>query len=141
MSTVSVEISNALARIAYAADFGSMQEYADLLTDDVVWVLPDAPAVSLPAQERKGIEAVLAGARERRESGLQGPGTASMHVVTNISVSPGENEDEALSTAYWHFLTGLGKVPKLVQSGTYHDRFVFERGAWLLAHRTIGVVR
>jgi SnoaL-like domain len=138
LSEASAEITSLLGQIAYAADFGTLDEYARLLADDVIWELPDAPVVNLAAQQRRGIDEVLRGARERRESGLQGPGTGTMHVVTNISVMPGEGE--VRSIAYWHFLAGLGTDPKLIQSGTYHDHFVQGSRGWMLSHRRITVV-
>lgn len=128
-------VTDLYSRLAQAADFGTLEEYGALLAEDVVWEYPGVGDVGLEAQVRCGKADALAGAVERRESGLQGPGTGTLHVVTNIAVTPGDGE--ATSTAYWHFVTGVGAATVIHASGVYRDRFVRTASGWVLAHRRI----
>ncbi|HET8993625.1 MAG TPA: nuclear transport factor 2 family protein [Rhodococcus sp. (in: high G+C Gram-positive bacteria)] len=130
-------VTNAISCLAQAADFGTLEEYGALLAEDLVWEFPGGTGSGLAAQVRRGREDALAGARERRESGVQGPGTGTMHVITNASVVPGDGE--ATSMAYWHFVTGVGGTPAVRSSGIYRDRFVHTADGWQLAHRRISV--
>ncbi|MGW0176762.1 nuclear transport factor 2 family protein [Rhodococcus sp. NPDC003322] len=130
-------VASLYARLAQAADFGTLEEYGALLAEDVVWEYPGVEANNLPAQVRRGRGDALTGARERRESGLQGPGTGTLHVVTNISVTPNADGESATSMAYWHFVTGLPGTPAIRSSGVYRDRFVRTPQGWVLAHRRI----
>lgn len=126
-------VSNAIAAIAVAVDIGTVEEYGDLLADDVVWELSDAFGAVSP-QVRTGRDEVLAGVRERRHQGVQGPGAGKLHVITNITVVI--DEDAADATSYWQVYEGIGDHPKLRSCGIYRDRLV--RGpddTWLLAHR------
>jgi len=129
-------ITDVISRLAQAADFGTLEEYGALLSDDVVWEYPGAAAIAVPAQVRRGRTDVMTGARERRDIGVQGPGTGTLHVVTNVSVLP--DGREAQSMAYWRFYAGVGEAPVLRSMGVYRDRFVRENQDWLLAHRRIG---
>lgn len=131
-------ISNVISRLAHAADFGTLEEYGALMADDVVWEYPGGSAVDLEPQVRRGIGDVLTGARERRESGIQGPGTETRHVVTNVAVEPGDGQ--ARSMAYWHYFGNTKGTPTLLATGIYRDRFVLmSTGDWVLAHRRITV--
>ncbi|WP_182481552.1 nuclear transport factor 2 family protein [Nocardioides immobilis] len=134
-AAIIVAVSDVLARLTHAADLGTLEEYAALLTEDFVWEMPDMPVVGLPAQVRRGREGAVIGARERRDAAIQGPGTGTFHVITNISVMPGRNESTA--TTYWHFYTGAGGDPALRAQGIYRDRFVLVDGEWLIARRQL----
>ncbi|MFC9978441.1 nuclear transport factor 2 family protein [Gordonia sp. NPDC127522] len=129
-------IADLMSRLAQAADFGTLEEYVDLMTDDVVWEYPGSKVIDLAPQARRGRQDVLDGARERRESGLQGPGTGTVHVVTNISVTPGDIE--AHSMGYFHFYVGIDVgTPTLQAIGVYNDRYRKHEGRWKLAHRRL----
>ncbi|MGN5235952.1 nuclear transport factor 2 family protein [Rhodococcus sp. SJ-3] len=130
-------VTNAISCLAQAADFGTLEEYGSLLSADIVWEFPGGGGSGLVAQVRRGREDALAGARERRADGVQGPGTGTMHVITNVSVDPAG--DDATSMAYWHFVTGVGGTPVIRSSGVYRDRFVRTASGWQLTHRRISV--
>ncbi|MGY1814511.1 nuclear transport factor 2 family protein [Blastococcus sp. SYSU D00820] len=132
-----VLVADVLARLTHAADSGTLEEYGELLTEDAVWEMPENGSTRLPAQVRRGRADLLAGAAQRRAAGLQGPGTASRHVIGNVSVVP--DGDTARSTAYWRFYTGTTGTPRLVAAGTYRDLHRREGAVWRLAHRRIGV--
>src|SRR2546423_1266832 len=99
-----LEIRNVLARLAQLADAGDTEAYVALLTDDVVWAMPENPAIGLPASERHGRAGIAIGQRERMAGGHQGPGSDTMHVVTTISVDvdkAGATATAQSSFQYW----------------------------------------
>jgi 3-phenylpropionate/cinnamic acid dioxygenase small subunit len=121
-------VRNAIARIALLADQGDLDEYADHFTEDSVWDLPGAP--------RRGREDIRAGAVERRAAGTTGPGTASRHVITTVSVTL-ESPDRAVADSYFVFLQNTETSPTILNMGVYHDTFVRQGQSWRLARRQI----
>ena len=132
------EIRTLLARIAQLADTGDLDEYLSLFTEDAVWGMPDNPAVGMTANEKRGHAEILAGAQERRASGLQGPGTDSRHVLTTIAVDV-QSEDRATARSYFMFFGTTSTTPTLRTMGQYDDVFVKGERGWQLAHRVITV--
>jgi 3-phenylpropionate/cinnamic acid dioxygenase small subunit len=132
------EIRTVLARIAQLADTGDLEEYLTLFTEDAVWGMTDNPAVGMTANEKKGHAEILAGAQERRASGLQGPGTDSRHVLTTIAVNV-ESEDRATVRSYFMFFASTSTTPTLRTMGQYDDVLVKGEHGWQLAHRRITV--
>ena len=132
------EIRTLLARIAQLADTGDLEEYLTMFTEDAVWGMPDNPAVGMTANEKKGHAEILAGAQERRASGLQGPGTESRHVLTPIAVDV-ESEDRATARSYFMFFGSTSTTPTLRTMGQYDDVLVKGERGWQLARRRITV--
>jgi 3-phenylpropionate/cinnamic acid dioxygenase small subunit len=132
------EIRTVLARIAQLADTGDLEEYLTLFTEDAVWGMPDNPAVGMTANEKKGHAEILAGAQERRASGLQGPGTESRHVLTTIAIDV-ESEDRATARSYFLFFDSTSSTPTLRTMGQYDDELVKGERGWQLARRRITV--
>jgi 3-phenylpropionate/cinnamic acid dioxygenase small subunit len=130
------EIRTVLARIAQLADGGDLDEYLTLFTEDAVWAMPDNPSVGMLANERRGHAEIRAGAEERRASGLQGPGTASRHVLTTTAVTF-ESDDRATVRSYFLFFASTTTQPELRTMGQYDDVLVRGARGWQLAHRTI----
>jgi 3-phenylpropionate/cinnamic acid dioxygenase small subunit len=132
------EIRTLLARIAQLADTGDLEEYLTLFTEDAVWGMPDNPAVGMTANEKKGHAEILAGAQERRASGLQGPGTESRHVLTTIAIDV-ESDDRATARSYFMFFGSTSTTPTLRTMGQYDDVLVKGERGWQLARRRITV--
>ena len=132
------EIRTVLARIAQLADTGDLEEYLTLFTEDAVWGMPDNPAVGMTANEKKGHAEILAGAQERRASGLQGPGTESRHVLTTIAIDV-ESEERATARSYFMFFGSTSTTPTLRTMGQYDDVLVKGERGWQLARRRITV--
>ena len=132
------EIRTVLARIAQLADTGDLEEYLTMFTEDAVWGMPDNPAVGMTANEKKGHAEILAGAQERRASGLQGPGTESRHVLTTIAIDV-ESEDRATARSYFMFFASTSTTPTLRTMGQYDDVLVKGERGWQLARRRITV--
>jgi 3-phenylpropionate/cinnamic acid dioxygenase small subunit len=132
------EIRTLLARIAQLADTGDLEEYLTLFAEDAVWGMPDNPAVGMTANEKRGHAEILAGAQERRASGLQGPGTDSRHVLTTIAIDV-QSDDRATARSYFMFFGTTSTTPTLRTMGQYDDVLVKGQGGWQLAHRVITV--
>ena len=133
---VDAEIRTLLARIAQLADTGDLDEYIMKFTDDAVWAMPANPSVGLEANSRQGHDEIMAGARERRASGLQGPGTDTRHVLTTLAIDV-ETETRATARSYFLFFGSTTTTPVLRTMGQYDDVFVKGERGWQLAHRTI----
>ncbi|MGJ3507725.1 nuclear transport factor 2 family protein [Enemella sp. A6] len=130
-----VEITNLVPRMAQAADFGTIEDYRALMTEDFVWDYTGGGALGAP-QVITGRQAMLDGAHERREAGIQGPGTHTRHVVSTISVDPDPQRPRA--TSYWHFYRDTDADAALTSMGRYHDEFTrAEDGRWVFASRRI----
>ncbi len=130
------EIRTLLARVAQLADTGDLDEYITLFTDDAVWAMPANPLVGMEANSRQGHDEILAGAQERRASGLQGPGTNTRHVLTTLAI---DVQDDAHATvrSYFLFYAETTTAPTLRTMGQYDDVLVKGEHGWQLAHRTI----
>lgn len=123
-----LEIRNLLARLAQLADDGDLNEYIGLFTEDAIW---EMPAYS----PRRGHEDLLAGARERRAAGTQGPGTNTHHVIVNVAVWL--DGDNARTKAYFMFVGNTNAAPVYRSMGVYNDRFVRTAAGWKMQHRQI----
>jgi 3-phenylpropionate/cinnamic acid dioxygenase small subunit len=132
------QIRSLLARIAHLADDGSLEEYLEQFTADAVWQMPANAAVGAPADRREGIDDIAAGVRTRRESGLQGPGTATRHAIISIDVQV-RSAESAHAVAYWMFFADTATSPRLVSMGRYDDVIRCTDGLWRLAERTITI--
>lgn len=137
------EIRSLLALVAQAADAGTVEAYLELFTENAVWEMPANQAVGAPADRRAGRAAIGAGVRARRAAGMQGPGTATRHVVAGTAVLPGPpgavNTATAAAVSYWMFFADTASAPRLVSIGRYDDELCQVGGRWLLARRTITV--
>lgn len=132
-----LEIRNVLARLAQLADAGELDEYLSLFTDDAVWELPANEKMGLPASVRRGVDDIAAGARERRASGGQGPGTDTLHVLTTVSVDVDADAGRATSRAVFLFFSDASTKPTPLTMGRYQDELRRTPDGWKLAHRII----
>jgi 3-phenylpropionate/cinnamic acid dioxygenase small subunit len=128
-------ITKLLARIAQLADGGELTEYARCFADDAQWALPAGSGMDLPGQARVGVDDIVHGARERRDAGIQGPGTHTRHVVSTIAVDV--SGDRATGRSYWRFYGETDQSPRLLTMGQYDDEFVRTPEGWRLWRRAI----
>ena len=127
-----LDIRNLVARVAQVADHGDLEEYADLYTEDADWEMPGAP--------RHGVADIMDGARQRRTEGVTGPGSATRHVITTLSVEvadPSEGTGEATADSYFLFFRDTTTAPTLFNMGYYHDTIRHVGGRWRIARREI----
>ena len=136
MTSPDAEIRSLLARVAQLADAGELDEYISQFTDDAVWAMPANPLMGMDASTRQGHEEILAGVRERRAGGVQGPGTNTRHVITTVAVEP-QDETHASARSYYLFFGDTTTTPTLRTMGQYDDVVVKGDRGWQLAHRTI----
>ena len=131
------DIRTLIAKLAQLADVGQVDDYVALFMPDAVWAMPAIPQSGLAPSERRGIDEIAAGVRERRAAGVQGPGTNTAHVVTTISVDM-DGDDAAVATSTWMFIADTASpAPRLQGFGRYRDTVVRTGGGWKLARREI----
>jgi hypothetical protein len=127
-----LEIRNLVGRMAQLADSAPAEdlgEYASLFTEDAHW--------EMPGSAFDGVAAIVDGAKDRRASGTQGPGTHTRHVITNHAVSV-EGPD-ATGRAYFMLVAGTDVSPQVRMIGQYDDRYQRTSDGWKLARRTISL--
>jgi 3-phenylpropionate/cinnamic acid dioxygenase small subunit len=122
-------IRNVVARLAQLADMGDLDDYLKLWTEEASWEMPGAPP-------RKGHADILQGAKERRASGMQGPGTSTRHVITTLSVEL-DGLDAATTDSYFLFVADTSTSPRLSIVGHYHDTLRRSADGWRMARRQI----
>jgi len=128
-------ISGLLARLAQLADRGDLDEYISHFTENATWELANAYGLPLEEQIRRGHPDILAGVRERREAGVQGPGTATKHDISSVVVTV--DGDRAGASTYFRYYEHTDRSPVLTAIGRYEDEFVRSPQGWLLARRVI----
>ncbi|MFC7446813.1 nuclear transport factor 2 family protein [Rhodococcus daqingensis] len=136
--TASEAIRSLIARIAHTADEESVEEYAQLYTEDAVWEMTGTTQAGATPQICTGLAEIMAAVRERRATGIAGPGTATRHVTSCVAVSI-ESEDTAQAESVWQFYADTTTSPRLSGMGRYHDVLRRVGGRWLLARRSISV--
>ena len=67
---------------------------------------------------------------------MQGPGTATRHVLTTTAIFV-ESDDRATARSYFMFYGDTASQPVLRNMGQYDDVLVRRERGWQLAHRTI----
>ena len=132
----SARVHTVLAKLAFFADTGTVEEYLTQSTVDAIWDFPVNPANGAPASLLTGHAEIEASVRARRASGIQGPGTNSQHVITNVAVDL-LDADTARARSSWMFLRETLGAPRLSGAGHYDDRLRRVDGVWLLAHRKV----
>jgi len=137
---VRTEIHHLLATIALTCDWGTIEEYLELLHTDAVWEMPANTDLGLPATRSAGHAEVSAGVRERRALGLQGPGSHTLHVVASSAITIA-SANEASARSAWLYYARVDGSLKLNSAGRYDDRFVRDQGGpWRLRHRTVAFI-
>lgn len=133
------EIGQLLARIAFTADRAEdLDDYLDLMVADIEFVFGENREAGTPAARYQGRDAVRDGARARREAGVQGPGTHTMHVVSSVIVER-TGSDMASAWAYWRYYTDTHQAPRLNSMGTYENELRRVDGAWKLSRRVVHI--
>ena len=123
-----LELRNLVARLAQLADTGELDEYIQIFTEDASWE-------SATLGTRRGHADILQGARERRASGVSGPGAHTLHVITTTSIQLAG--DAATGQSYFLFYVNAHEAPELSIMGIYDDEFRRTPQGWKLARRVI----
>ena len=123
-----VEIGKLLVRLAQTADDSDLNDYVELFTEDGAWTGPSG-------ETRVGHTDIMAGAQERRDAGVQGPGTNTFHLVSNVNIQV--NGDSATGKSYFHYYRDVHDVPQIRSMGVYRDEFRRTPQRWRMAKRVI----
>lgn len=122
-----LQAHNIIAETARLSDVGTIEDYAAVWTDDAIWEMDGRRTV--------GREAITRNSRRRREKGLTGPGTGTMHVVSTVAT---EQLDpfRVRARSTFQFLGREGDAVVTRLAGWYEDQLVLVDGAWRIQHRT-----
>ncbi len=123
-------ISNLIHRAALLNDGGSIDEYLDCWTEDMVWERAGA--------ERQDRSAFREAVASRRLGGRSGPGSGGCHLVLNLVVAV-DTPFAATADFYMLFLSGAGAAPSLQSVYRNRDSLRKTPGGWRIAYRLIGV--
>lgn len=127
---VAVQVMRLYARQSRLIDSGDAAAWAGTFTADGVFASPSYPE---PATGKRQLVAFA----ERFAAG-NASGTVSRHVVTNVDVLRGANDDQLVVHAYLQIVsTPRGEFSRLVRLTTITDRLVRLDGAWRVAHRKV----
>lgn len=121
-----VQIHNLLAETARMSDVGTVDEYAAVWTDDAIW--------EMDARRTVGREAIIRNSRRRREQGMTGPGTGTMHIVSTVATEL-LDPFRARARSTFQFLAREGDVVVTRLAGWYEDHLIIIDGAWRIEHR------
>ena len=122
-------VRSVIVRLAqYADGLGSVDQYADLFTEDAEWLMPGAP--------RHGREDIRNGSIERRAAGGVGPGSNSRHVVTSTAMDF-TTPDEAVADSYFVYIVETDVAARVQLVGHYRDTVVRTPAGWKMARREV----
>jgi ketosteroid isomerase-like protein len=121
------EIERLYYRYSQGLDFAEEETYLSAWADDAVFTQGDGSVV-------KGKEEL----RKRWRQRLGGEGTTTLHLTTNILVTP-TDDGGAKGRGYWVLLDTSQTPPRPVMSGHYFDTFVRTAQGWRI--KTRGSVR
>jgi uncharacterized protein (TIGR02246 family) len=122
-------VRSLIVRLAqYADGLGSVDDYAELFTEDAEWLMPGSP--------RRGRDDIRAGSAQRRAEGGVGPGSASRHMITGTAMEF-TSPDEAVADSYWMFIVNTDSQAELRLVGHYRDTALRTDVGWRLARREI----
>jgi hypothetical protein len=118
-------IRSLIGRAAHLGDEGSPDDYRTLYTSDATWSMGDVT--------QTGVEEIVAATRERRVTGVSGPGTATRHLVVPLHVTV--DGDTATAVSYFLFLGETTTTPTLRMFGTYTDDLTRTPDGWRIQRR------
>lgn len=127
---IAVQVMRLYARQSRLIDSGDAPGWAQTFTDDGVFASPSYPE---PATGTGQLVAFAA-----RFAAGNASGTVSRHVITNVDVLPGADDDHLVVHAYLQIVaTPRGELSRLVRLTTITDRLVRLGGTWRVAHRQV----
>lgn len=122
------QIRNLIARLGHLADYGDLDEYMALFTDDAVWDFAGGSC--------NGAQAIRADRVRRRSEGSQGPGSHTRHMNTTLWVEV-DGSDVVFAHSYFLFVRDAETSPVIGLTGRYHDTLRRSAAGWKMAHRQI----
>jgi ketosteroid isomerase-like protein len=132
------QIRNLIARIVHLADYGDLEEYMTLLTEDAVWEGPVSPLTPQDRVINKGAAAIRADREQRRRKGTQGSGSRIRHMNTALWIEL-DGSDVATAHSYFAYVRDADTKPTFGLTGRYLDKLRRTPEGWKLAHRSISL--
>jgi uncharacterized protein (TIGR02246 family) len=127
---VAVQVMRLYARQSRLIDSDDATGWARTFTLDGVFASPSYP------EPTTGTRQLVAFAK--RFAAGNASGTVSRHVVTNVDVLPGADDDKLVVHAYLQIVaTPRGEFSRLLRLTTITDQLVRLDGAWHVAHRQV----
>jgi uncharacterized protein (TIGR02246 family) len=125
-----VQVLRLYARQSRLIDGGDASGWAQTFTKDGVFASPSYPTPATGTDE-------LVAFAERFAAG-NASGSVSRHVITNVDVLPGSDDDHLVVHAYLQIVTTpRGELSELVRLTTITDQLVRIDGHWQVAHRQV----
>ena len=118
-------IRSLIGRAAHVGDEGSPDDYRTLYTADATWSMGDVT--------QHGVEEIVAATRDRRATGVSGPGTGTRHLVVPLHVTV--DSDAATAVSYFLFLGNTTAAPTVKMFGTYTDDLARTPEGWRIQRR------
>ena len=116
-------IRNVIGLTAFLGDQGAPEDYRKVYALDVVWRMGE--------HVQSGADEIVAAAMARRAEGVSGPGIATRHLVTPLTIEV--SGDTATAVSYYVFLSGT----TIATTGTYHDELARTGHCWQITRRDI----
>jgi len=126
-----LQIRNVLGNLLWEADNATaddLDRYIACFTEDAEW--------EMFGDVRRGHADLREGAKDRRATGMMGPGTGVIHFL-GCTVVAFEDDDNAYVKSYIQAYRNGTKEPELFIMGQYHDRFRRTDDGWKLAKRNV----
>lgn len=128
---VALQVQRAYARQSRLIDSGDAAGWAATFTADGEFHSPSYP------EPAAGTAALRAFAQAFADNGLAAQ-TVTRHVITNVDVLPGADDDHLVAHAYLQIVaTPDGGDSRLVRLTTVTDQLVRDGGRWLVTHRQV----
>jgi uncharacterized protein (TIGR02246 family) len=128
---VVTQVLRAYARQSRLIDSGDAAGWAATFTPDGAFHSPSYPAPAVGTEALREFAAAFA--RTAAETGV-----VSRHVVTNVDVLAGRDDDHVVAHAYLQIVsTPTGGESRLVRLTTLTDQLVRRDGGWLVTHREV----
>jgi 3-phenylpropionate/cinnamic acid dioxygenase small subunit len=135
---------------AWLLDERKLSEWLDLLTDDVLYFMPRRKNVMRRESDReytgfgqmnffeddKELMRVRVARLETDMAWAEDPPSRTTHVISNLMVTPGENDEVHTKTAFVVYKSHL-ETDSSFYSGWREDVLRREDGGWKIAKRTI----
>ncbi|WP_375385272.1 nuclear transport factor 2 family protein [uncultured Microbacterium sp.] len=135
-----VAIQLLIQRFAALTDIAEdIGPYLDMVTEDAVFSYEPVAAIGWAGATYRGRDEIRAGVEQRRADGIQGPGTRTVHIVSDITIDL-DDDDSARVYAVWQFWGVNDAGPACLSIGQYENVVRREDGVWRLARRASRVL-
>jgi 3-phenylpropionate/cinnamic acid dioxygenase small subunit len=132
------QIRNLVARLAHLADYGELDEYMTLFTEDAIWEGLSSPETPQVGVTNQGAAAIRADREQRRRKGGQGAGAHIRHLNAALWVEV-DGSDVATAHSYFAYIRDADTTPTLGLTGRYQDTLRRTPEGWKLAHRCVSL--